>query len=209
MKEIQQSIRRNTATTPSAKSLGSLPLDSLLSEADLSSAQKDRIETLLDLPREIDSLSKVEKRLNKFDQKTVQTLDEQDRKVVLQMSAILRAQANYLENLSPSEVANLFEQTGSTEAVYVKDDDGRPEWADYYSEEDVLSSATGLAVTGFGASGTCTVVATVCGPAFATGGAVAGAAWEYSSQFDSYQRDLQNWCAQDGNSHSTCREHLP
>lgn len=214
LQEVQHSIQRQIATSPSvrSKSVESLPLDSLLSAADLSSAQKDRIETLLDLPKKIDSLSEVESKLNKFDRETAQVLNQEDRKVVLQMSAILRAQAIHLANLSPSKVATLFDQTDASDASYAKDDDdddGRPEWADYFSEEDILESAAGLGLSGLSVGGNCGVVVHICGPAFAAGGAVAGAAWEYSSQFDRYQRDLQNWCAQGGNSHSTCQEHLP
>jgi hypothetical protein len=159
--------------------------------------------------------------LDRFDEETVQQLGEEDRKVVLQLSALLRAQLKFIEDLDPSKAAAIFDQFGSTSAKDDDDDDDgenestaqegdeRPEWTNYWNRSDVFQSAGTWAMGAGAFGGSCGVVSMVCGPAFAAGGALAGGTLEYGSQVEEYQNDLRNWCEQGGNSHTTCNSHLP
>lgn len=210
LRSVQTSVQKYVSQRPKVKSTHSLSVDSLLVATELSSAQKSRIQSLSSLVEKRDSLSEIKSKLDRFDKETAERLDKESRRVVLQLSAVVRAQFEFMKGIDPMKVASLFGGASSlTEKLRTQKSADRPKLDEYVDSQAVLREAMKSGLAGLGAGGACGPVYYVCGPAFAAGAAVAGATWTYGSQVRKYQRDLADWCSKVNNHHPNCDDHLP
>lgn len=215
-----EAVGKRIAQSPNVKSAHTLSLDSLLAIAALTSAQKTRFKKLMAITKQTDSLEKLVTRLNEFDAETNRKLDKSSRKVILQFSALLRAQIQFLETLDPSDAHTLISSSDSSlqkgpphssKTTGKRDCPAgpRPQSEHYFNAPDLAKASFWGLINGMSAGANCAwtglpPVTYVCIGAGGLGGMFANTTWEYASQMEEWKNDLKAWCAAPGCNHSVC-----
>jgi len=210
LRDIQTSVRERISRFSHLKSGQEMSTDLLISGTQLSSSQKERLRQLSSTVHRIDSFSELREKLEQFDVQTVRILDRDSRKVILQITALLRAQSEFLEGVDPADALGLVSQTNSSGTRTKLGDDGSenpPQLEDYINEGEIARETLLGALTGAGAGTVCGPATKICSAALAVGGALVGGVGTYSAQMNDYQRDLATWCRT--KTHRYCDERLP
>jgi hypothetical protein len=202
-------VQRHMARSPNSKDAPSL--DSVLATSGLTASQINRIKEIPEVVEESDSLEELESKLDHFDRETIDSFDKASRKVILQYSALVRAQFRFLEELTTS----LPRDSTVSKSFSPKDDPcvagPRPKWRNYYNAPGVFNGGlTGGSVGGTVGSGVCalsgagTVVTPLCGFAGGMGGFVVGATTKYMEQVERFRNYLAPWCNAPGCTAPAC-----
>lgn len=176
----------------------SLSLGALLDLSGLDKRQINRILQLEKIASEAVSFKDLKSSLERFNSETRQRFGDADSAIILQLSALVKAQFQYLNT---RDVSSLAEASTSKGFVLEKSGGDPPQWEHYYNAAEIAGDTLMGALGGAGLGAA--VGGGIGAAAFGAGGALIGGVSTYATQVERYQNAVDQWCGQSGNqSHS-------
>jgi len=217
LEAVQRSVQKHLSRSPRAKRKELLSVDSLLAIADLTTDQQIQFKKLFATLEGVNSYSELNSSLTRFENRSRNELGRGSRKVVLQISALIRAQSKFIAeadsttNVSMAYLAAIGDSTASRNckdhgSLETSRDCERglsgqryepvPLARNYVNMTRVALAAGTAALTGgtafFNAS--CGPYAPVCATLLGGAAGFGVGVLEFQAQVRDYQMAVRRWC---------------